>query len=251
MDYKLSEDENYHVLIDELDKRGLDKERNEVVGLVHYLESMEQQFTNVLDELQQVRSQLEKIQDKGVRKAVLKITDKAKEAVKKSLLKINTVKSNLSHFFKNVSKGIKNRSTQALKKAVRGLRIPNVLSQLKMELNSLKNNLYRKADKIEIVKHELDSAKSHLKNAFRALFSKEYKPDKISDKSILSVIRKSLLKCRNIVSKMEGAAEIAMNKSSQFSKTEDKQSVKNELDTLKSKHKYTIEKPVPVKEQAR
>ncbi len=33
MDYKLSEDENYHVLIDELDKRGLDKERNEVVGL--------------------------------------------------------------------------------------------------------------------------------------------------------------------------------------------------------------------------
>ena len=42
-----------------------------------------------------------------------------------------------------------------------------------------------------------------------------------------------------------------MNKSSQFSKTEDKQSIKIELDTLKSKHKYTIEKPVPVKEQAR
>ena len=50
---------------------------------------------------------------------------------------------------------------------------------------------------------------------------------------------------------MEGAADIAMNKSSQFSKTEDKQSIKIELDTLKSKHKYTIEKPVPVKEQAR
>lgn len=119
MDYKLSEDENYHVLIDELDKRGLDKERNEVVGLVHYLESMEQQFTNVLDELQQVRCQLEKIQDKGIRKTVLKITDKAKEAVKKSLSKINTVKSNLFHFFKNVSKGIKNRSTQTLKKSNR------------------------------------------------------------------------------------------------------------------------------------
>ncbi|MFR1841325.1 MAG: DUF6674 family protein [Oscillospiraceae bacterium] len=251
MDYKLSEDENYHMLIDELDKRGLDKERNEVVGLVHYLESMEQQFTNVLDELQQVRCQLEKIQDKGIRKTVLKITDKAKEAVKKSLSKINTVKSNLFHFFKNVSKGIKNRSTQTLKKAVIGLRIPDVLSHLKVELNSLKNNLYRKADKIEIVKYELDSAKSHVKNAFRALFSKSYKADKKSDKGILSVIRKSLLKCGNIVSKMEGAAEIAMNKSSQFSKTEDKQSVKNELDTLKSKHKCTIEKPVPVKEQAR
>ena len=91
MDYKLSEDENYHVLIDELDKRGLDKERNEVVGLVHYLESMEQQFTNVLDELQQVRCQLEKIQDKGIRKTILKITDKAKEAVKKSLSKIKSI----------------------------------------------------------------------------------------------------------------------------------------------------------------
>ena len=50
---------------------------------------------------------------------------------------------------------------------------------------------------------------------------------------------------------MEGAAEIVMNKSSQFSKTEDKQSVKNELDSLKSQHNYTIEKTVPVKEQAR
>ena len=74
---------------------------------------------------------------------------------------------------------------------------------------------------------------------------------KKSDKGILSVIRKSLLKCGNIVSKMEGAAEIAMNKSSQFSKTEDKQSVKNKLDSLKSQHNYTIEKTVPVKEQAR
>ena len=251
MDYKLSEDENYHMLIDELDKRGLDKERNEVVGLVHYLESMEQQFTNVLDELQQVRCQLEKIQDKGIRKTVLKITDKAKEAVKKSLSKINTVKSNLSRFFKNVSKGIKNRSTQTLKKAVRGLRIPDVLAQIKIELSNLKNNLYRKANKIELVKYEVDSAKNHIKNAFRTLFSKAYKPDKKSDKGILSVIRKSLLKCGNIVSKMEGAAEIAMNKSSQFSKTEDKQSVKNKLDSLKSQHNYTIEKTVPVKEQAR
>ena len=111
---------------------------------------MEQQFTNVLDELQQVRCQLEKIQDKGIRKTILKITDKAKEAVKKSLSKINTVKSNLSHFFKNVSKGIKNRSTQTLKKAVRGLRIPDVLAQIKIELSNLKNNLYRKANKIEI-----------------------------------------------------------------------------------------------------
>lgn len=251
MDNKLSEDENYHMLIDELDKRGLDKERNEVVSLVQYLESMEQQFINVLDELQQVRSQLEKIQDKGVRKAVLKITDKAKEAVKKSLSKINSVKNNLSCFFKKVSEGIKNRSTQALKNAVRGLRIPNVLSQLKMELNSLKNNLYRKADKIEIVKHELDSAKSHLKNAFRALFSKSYKADKKSDRGLLSLIRKSFLKCGNIVSKMENAAEKAMNKSFNFSKTENKQSVKNELDSLKSNHKYSVEKAVHVKEQAR
>ena len=251
MDYKLSEDENYHVLIDELDKRGLDKERNEVVGLVHYLESMEQQFINVLDELQHVRSQLEKIQDKGIRKAVLKITDKAKEAVTKSFSKINTVKSNLSHFFKNVSKGIKKRSTQALKKAVKGLRIPNALAQIKTELSNLKNNLYRKANKIEIVKYEVDSAKNHIKNAFRALFSRAYKPDKHSDKGVLSFINKSFLKCGNMVSKMERAAETVMNKSSQFIEKEDKQSVKNELDSLKSQHNCTIEKTVPVKEQAR
>lgn len=66
-----------------------------------------------------------------------------------------------------------------------------------------------------------------------------------------NISRKSLLKCGNIVSKIERAAEIAINKSSQFSKTEDKQSVKNELDSLKSQHNYTIEKTVPVKEQAR
>ena len=85
----------------------------------------------------------------------------------------------------------------------------------------------------------------------RDRLSRAYKPDKKSDKGILSVISKSFLKCGDMISKMERSAEIAMNKSSEFIKTEDKQSVKNELSALKSMHEYTIEKTVPIKEQAR
>ena len=61
----LSEQPEIMELFRVLEGNGMTKELQEVDSLVKYLESMESQFGQVLDELQEVRAQLTQMEDKG------------------------------------------------------------------------------------------------------------------------------------------------------------------------------------------
>ena len=60
-----------------LEGNGLEKEQKEVESLVKYLDGMEIQFGQVLEELRDVKEQLSQIQDSGVKASVLRITEQA------------------------------------------------------------------------------------------------------------------------------------------------------------------------------
>ena len=54
-----------------LERNGLSKEHKEVESLVKYLDTMEVQFGEVLEELRDVKEQLSQIQDRGMKASVL------------------------------------------------------------------------------------------------------------------------------------------------------------------------------------
>ena len=58
-----------------LEGNGLKKEQKEVESLVKYLDGMESQFGQVLEELRDVKEQLSQIQDGGVNASVLRIAE--------------------------------------------------------------------------------------------------------------------------------------------------------------------------------
>ena len=58
-----------------LEGNGLTKEQKEVESLVKYLDGMESQFEQVLEELRDVKEQLSQIQDGGVNASVLRIAE--------------------------------------------------------------------------------------------------------------------------------------------------------------------------------
>ena len=64
-----------------LEGNGLTKEQKEVEFLVKYLDGMEIQFGQVLEELRDVKEQLSQIQDGGVKASVLRITEQAQEVL--------------------------------------------------------------------------------------------------------------------------------------------------------------------------
>ena len=64
-----------------LEGNGLTKEQKEVESLVKYLDGMEVQFGQVLEELRDVKEQLSQIQDGGVKASVLRIAEQAQGKV--------------------------------------------------------------------------------------------------------------------------------------------------------------------------
>ena len=78
-----------------LEGNGLTKEQKEVESLVKYLDGMEVQFGQVLEELRDVKDQLSQIQDGGVKASVLRIVEQAQGKVQEVGVQLNTVRKNL------------------------------------------------------------------------------------------------------------------------------------------------------------
>ena len=65
----LREQENLKELFRILDENGLKEEKEQVLSLADYIDSMDEQFGKVLSELQEVKLQLDQMQEKGLRQS--------------------------------------------------------------------------------------------------------------------------------------------------------------------------------------
>ena len=214
-----------------LEGNGLTKEQKEVESLVKYLDGMEVQFGQVLEELRDVKEQLSQIQDGGVKASVLRIAEQAQGKVQEVGGQLNT-----------------------LRKAVSSMKIPSALARIQEGLHRAVESMNRQADKMEVLNGELHAAGGHLKNAGRIFLGKEQKKvePQATDKGITAKIRKSFLTISGRLSSMEQTTENLRRRLEQFvQKEEKKPSVKVELNKLKEEKKMVPQLPVPVKQQAR
>lgn len=249
----LREQPEIRELFEVLEGNGLKKERQEVETLVNYLEGMESQFGQVIEELKEVRGQLEKIQDKGIKATAARLLDSAEGKVQEIGGQIALVKTNLVRSAKNAVHDFKEKGVGALRKAVSAMKIPSVLSLLREGLHGGMESMERNAAKIGIVGGELSRAAQHTKNAGRALIGTRIKEpaEPVGDKGILAKVQKAFLSFGRSFSAMEKAAEDAQKRMEQFCRGgEKKTSVKAELKQIKSGRKEN-QKIQPAREQAR
>lgn len=249
----LREQPEIRELFEVLEGNGLKKERQEVETLVNYLEGMESQFGQVIEELKEVRGQLEKIQDKGIKATAVRLLDSAEGRVQEIGGQIAVVKANFVRSAKNAVGAFKEKGVDALRRAVSAMKIPAALSALKESLHSGMESMERNAAKIGIVGGELNKAAQHTKNAGRALIGRRTKEpaEEKGDKGVLAKIQKAFLSFGRSFSAMEKAAEDAQKRMEQFCRGgEKKPSVKAELRQIKSQ-KTASQKIQPAREQAR
>ena len=100
----LAEYENIKEFLELLDYHGMNNEKKQLEFIIEYVDSAERQFNEVLQELKDVRNELNTIQSKTIKataiRAVDNITDKVKSA-KNTLL-------DMKHQIKNtIDKGLK------------------------------------------------------------------------------------------------------------------------------------------------
>ena len=237
-----------------LEGNGLTKEQKEVESLVKYLDGMEVQFGQVLEELRDVKEQLSQIQDGGVKASVLRIAEQAQGKVQEVGGQLNTVRKNLIQSAGNALQTYKEKGKDALRKAVSSMKIPSALARIQEGIHGAVENMNRQADRMKVLNGELHAAGGHLKNAGRIFLGKEQKKvePQATDKGITAKIRKSFLTISGRLSSMEQTTGNVRERLEQFvQKEEKKPSVKGELKKLKEEKKMVPQLPVPVKQQAR
>lgn len=247
----LSEQPEIIELMQVLKAYGMAKEQQEVEHLVGYLEGMENQFGQVIEELKEVRAQLEQMQDKGVKTSVLGIVEKAENKIEQIGRQLSTVKRKLIYSAKNAVAEYKEKGITVLSKAVKAMKIHTALSCLKEGFNRCSAGLDKDAADISVIRDELHSAKGHIKNIGRTLTGKHNRQEQTQtpDSGILFKVQNLLLSCSEKFSSMEKMAENVMKRVEGLEKHDVKKvSVKNELKKIKNRN--TGDAPVqPIKKE--
>ena len=233
----LSEQPELIELFTVLDGNGMVREKQEIENLVHYIESMETGFAQVLDELKEVRGQLEQIQDKGVKATVQRVVDKVETKVFEVKSLLANVKNNLVKSAVNAVDSFKKKGLAALQKAVKAMGIYSALSHVKLGLQNAEKSINEDISKIGTISSELHSIGEHSKNIGRTLFgrqAKEVKPHN-SDKGVLAKIQKLLAASGSLLSNMEKMTDNTMKKVAKLEQREEKKpSVKESLKAIRA-----------------
>ena len=236
-----------------LERNGLQKEQKEVEFLVQYLDGMEVQFAQVLEELREVKEQLSQIQDGGMKASVQRITEQAQGKVQEVGGQLNRVRKNLIQSAGNALQTFQEKGKDALRKFVSAMKIPSALARIQEGLHGTVESMNRQADKMKVLSGELHAAGGHIKNAGRIFRGKEQEKVEIqaTDKGITAKIQKSFLALSGRLSSMEQTTGNLRRRLERFvQKEEKKPSVKGELKRLKEE-KRSLQLPVPVKDHTR
>ena len=114
-------------LIDTLDKNDMHKEKAEVESLVDYIGDMEKTLTEMLKEMQEMRQDINLIHNNTLRVKCQNLVEKTEGKIKQGFALLVKVKDNVIQSAKNALKAFKERGKEALRTAVKAMKIPETL----------------------------------------------------------------------------------------------------------------------------
>lgn len=222
-------------LYEALEQSELHKEKEEVQSLVGYIENMEYNLSVMMSEIQEMHSQVDRLQNKGVRAKCVQIVKTAEDKIGQAKTMVSIAKVKMIQSAGNAVKNFKEKGKSALVQSVEAMHIPAALSAMKNGFSRAAESMRQSAGRLDSIRDELHEVGGHMKNAGRALLGKPAKQSaKLeSDKGILAKLRGFFDSCGKTFSKMERGADNLLGKM-QRDNAPEKQSVKSELRKLKS-----------------
>ena len=217
-------------LISVLEQSGLQKQKEEVQALVGYIDGMEEKLSQMMDEMKEMRLEVGKLHDKGIRARCSQLVDTVEGKVRQTKVMVSTAKENLISSAKQMVQTFREKGRSALCHAAQALHIPSVLSRMGRGFAHSEKSMGQLAVRLDSMREELHQAGGHIKNAGLALTGKEPQESKelSADKGVLAKLRGFVLSCGKTFAQMErGAGRLAEKAGVE------KSSVKTELRGLK------------------
>ena len=218
-------------LISVLEQSGLQKQKEEVQALVGYIDGMEEKLSQMMDEMKEMRLEVGKLHDKGIRARCAQLVGTAEEKIRQGKAMLSTARTNFVSAAGRMLGTFQEKGRAALRHAVQALRIPAVLSRMERGFSHASQAMEQCAGKLDVIRDELHQAGGHIKNAGFALAGKEPQESKelSADKGVLAKLRGFVLSCGKAFSEMERDTALTVERINGG-----RSSVKTELQGLKA-----------------
>ena len=218
-------------LISALEQNGLQKQKEEVQALVGYIDGMEEKLSQMMDEMKEMRLEVGKLHDKGIRARCSQLVDTVEGKVHQTKVMVSTAKENLISSAKQMVQTFQEKGRSALCHAAQALLVPSVLSRMGRGFAHAEKSMGQLAVRLDAMREELHQAGGHIKNAGLALAGKEPQESKelSADKGMLAKLRSFVLSCGKAFSEMERDTALTVEQINGG-----RSSVKTELQGLKS-----------------
>ena len=150
-------------LISVLEQNGLQKQKEEVQALVGYIDGMEEKLSQMMDEMKEMRLEVGKLHDKGIRARCSQLVDTVEGKVRQTKVMVSTAKENLISSAKQMVQTFREKGRSALCHAAQALRIPSVLSRMGRGFAHAEKSMGQLAVRLDAMREELHQAGSHIK----------------------------------------------------------------------------------------
>lgn len=157
-------------------ENGKGEEAEEFLWLIECVDNMEQQYSSVLAELQELRKQLDQTQvpeQASMKDQVLDALQAVQEKLEQARNQLATVKDKIISWTKNTLEDVKRLGITALDTAISTLGVQTMLKSMEDKTFDSMQDIQASIRKVETIGEELRSAGAHLKNAGHTAIGRE------------------------------------------------------------------------------
>lgn len=214
----LKEQDNFKELLRLLDEKGLHEEKGQVIHLADYIDNMDQQFGKVLKELQAVKHQVKRLEQRGLRQAVLRTVGKIEAKVHAAKMELLDFKDQFIDGVNRTITGFKQRGILSVYKTIDSLGIKNGLLGVKRHLHQSLETADRGIVSLGNIGDEMYGVRTHLGNIKRELAGKEplTAGSRETEKGAVFQMQKMLYGTMEILNHMEKRTDQTIRKLDSF-----------------------------------
>lgn len=247
----LLEYENMQKFLQLLDENDMHEQKINVEFLARYVDQMENQFDCVLDELKNVRQELNAIQDKTLRATATRAIDKVVNKIDTAKGQLLQVKEQIKNTVDKAIGNFKEHGKSALSKAMKALNVKDALTNIKNGLDNAILSADKGIDNLSKFANEVHEVNSHFKNIGRMFIGKDIK-DKIPrnpNKGMILKVQETLFFSMTVFTKMSKKTDNIIQSVKNLETIQvSKKSVKDDLKDIKDNKKSAVNKQEKSKE---
>lgn len=208
---------------------GYQKEHSETKELLEYIETIEKQYSEIFNELQNVKELLSQLQNPATKSRLTQTVEKTEKVIESGLKKLNDVKSKLVVSMKDSIHDFKKKGRIGVIKTINVLHFKETLSSMRKSFFYAMNKTEGLSQTCDQLTSEMRKAKSHLKSIGYIMTGK--KINYSVDKQKVNLMQRSIRSIHNGFEKMVIHSTSILHKMEDF----EKPSVKGEIRQLTNK----------------